>query len=92
MIGNRYIIDHKYYSLWFLPNLSNLISTYNIRFAREKVDMTTTLDKLAFKYYGDESLYPVIALFNGMVDILTELDDKQELLIPLDIQNWINKL
>ena len=92
MIGNRYIIDNKYRSIWWNKNLSAIISTYNVRFAREKVDMTTTLDKLALKYYGDESKWPVIAIWNGLIDIFVELDQKEELIIPLDIQNWVDKL
>lgn len=86
------IIDNTYFAIRLNQNLSNLIATYNIKFAREPVDSFTQLDKVAFKWYGDSSKYTVICLFNNIVDPLTDLDDKQELLIPLNINEWINKV
>lgn len=92
MIKNRRIIDNSYFSLWFNKNLTNIVSTYNVKFATEKVDKQTTLDKLAYKYYGEERYWYIVAIFNGIVDPLTELETKQELIIPLDIRNWIDKI
>jgi hypothetical protein len=78
--------------MYFNKNLSNLISTFNIKFAREQVDKRTTLDKLAFKWLGDERYWYVIALFNNIVDPLAELDEKRELIIPLNISDWIDRI
>lgn len=92
MIKNRKIIDNSYFGMWFNKNLTNIVSTYNVKFATEKVDKQTTLDKLAYKYYGEERYWYIIAIWNNIVDPLTELETKQELIIPLDIRNWIDKI
>ena len=92
MIKNRKIIDNSYFGLWFNKNLTNIVSTYNVKFATEKVDKQTTLDKLAYKYAGNEKYWYIIAIFNGIVDPLTELDEKRELIIPLNIRDWVDKI
>ena len=88
----RKIIDGKYYAISKNPDISALTQAYNIRFAREKVTSFTSLDALALKWWGNEKFWPIICYFNSIVDPLTELDTKQELIIPLDIQNWIEKI
>lgn len=92
MIKNRKIINNRYYGLWFNKNLSNIVSTYKIKFATEKVDKQTTFDKLAYKYYGDEKYWYIICIFNNIVDPISELDYKQELVIPLNIKDWVDKI
>lgn len=92
MIGKRKIIDGKYYSFLQNKNLSNIIETYKIKFAKETVDSNTSLDKIALKYYGEEKYWQILCIFNSIVDPLTELDDKREIVVPLNINEWIDKL
>lgn len=89
---NKKLINKTYYGLYFNKNLSNIIKTYNVKFAKEKVTSFTYLDKVAHKFYGDESLWWVICVFNNIVDPLTELDEKDELLVPLNVKDFVDKL
>jgi hypothetical protein len=52
----------------------------------------TMLDKVAYKFYGDESLWWVIAIFNNIVDPFRDFEDKKELLIPLNVREFVDKL
>jgi hypothetical protein len=92
MKSNRKIINGTYWSFYENKNLTNLIRTYNIKFAKEPVTLTTMLDKVAYKYYGDESLWWVVAIFNNIVDPFQDFEDKAELLVPLNVREFIDKL
>lgn len=92
MKSNRIIIDEKYWSLYKNKNLANIVKTYNVKFAKEKININTYLDSVAYKYYGDESLWWVIAIFNNIVDPILDLDNRSYLLIPLNVNNYVDKL
>lgn len=54
---------------------------------RHQVLATDRIDLLAFDYYGDERLWPIIALANYLEDMPTELVVGMKLRIPSEA--WI---
>lgn len=94
MRSNRKLINNSYWSFYQNKNLANLIKIYNIKFSREKIQNNASilLDQIAYKYYGDENLWWVIAIFNDIVDPFNDLNNKKELIIPLNVKEYIDKL
>ena len=52
----------------------------DITYVAHKVTSTDTLDSLALKYYGNPTLYWVIALFNDIQDCFIKLSDIYEII------------
>lgn len=98
MAVSRYIttaiVDSRRYSTWrnrFLEVFGNDDMLVGIDYSEYTAVAGERLDHLAYRFYGDEGYYWVIALVNSISDPLGSLESIK-LRIPVNVKDIIDRL
>lgn len=75
------------YKTTYYPNIPESIDDFYIT-----VSEADYLDSLAKKYYGDESLWWIIALANNLPGYKLSIDSSKQIRIPSNINYILNQL